>query len=145
MLSFSQKLGHLPRTSASRYFWWLAFVDQPKFSVRISDHVSNTNVSASKTAFLAHFFVSKPVDESSCTFLGFRCTQIGIWHVNTNLNQKLLANALLRWFFALKCAPSCRETKMKIIANNPLLFYKMPSVRFHKRKINYIRILPQQS
>ena len=29
MLHFSEKLGHLPRPSASRYFWWLAFVDQP--------------------------------------------------------------------------------------------------------------------
>ena len=30
MLSFSEKFGLLPRTSASRYFWWLAFVDQPQ-------------------------------------------------------------------------------------------------------------------
>ena len=30
MLSFSEKFGLLPRTSASRYFWWLAFVDQPE-------------------------------------------------------------------------------------------------------------------
>ena len=29
MLSFSEKMGHLPSTSASRYFWWLAFTDQP--------------------------------------------------------------------------------------------------------------------
>ena len=32
MLSFSEKFGLLPRTSASRYFWWLAFVDQPSSS-----------------------------------------------------------------------------------------------------------------
>ena len=29
MLSFSEKFGHLPRPSVFRYFWWLAFVDQP--------------------------------------------------------------------------------------------------------------------
>ena len=29
MLSFSEKLGHPQRTSASRYFWWLAFEHTP--------------------------------------------------------------------------------------------------------------------
>ena len=29
MLRFSEKLGHLPRPSVSRHFWWLAFIDQP--------------------------------------------------------------------------------------------------------------------
>ena len=29
MFRFSEKLGHLPRPSASRYFWWLAFEHQP--------------------------------------------------------------------------------------------------------------------
>ena len=34
MWRFSEKLGHLPRPSASRYFWWLAFVDQPVIQPR---------------------------------------------------------------------------------------------------------------
>ena len=29
MLRFSEKLGHLPRPSSPRYFWWLALEYQP--------------------------------------------------------------------------------------------------------------------
>ena len=39
MWRFSEKLGHLPRPSASRYFWWLAFEYQP-----VSSSGSNTQV-----------------------------------------------------------------------------------------------------
>ena len=69
-MSFSQKLGHLPRTSASRYFWWLAFVDQPKnycsrmFTYGLHDLnvVFKSTILLYKNAFLCLIFVpSLPV------------------------------------------------------------------------------------
>ena len=44
VFSFSQKLGHLLRVSASRYFWWLAFQYQPNNTTFLKILVKNINL-----------------------------------------------------------------------------------------------------
>ena len=83
MLRFSEKLGHLPRPSVSRYFWWLAFVHQP---------FGDTLTEGSKSTW----------GTRKGTFrLGLKSNLV--W---PQTNESFLKNAILLIFFALLKIPS---------------------------------------
>ena len=83
MLRFSEKLGHLPRPSVSRYFWWLTFVHQPPKSTtfRYFHGETLTHISATYTIG-KNFYIIK-----------FRIThwiRNTIWNTK-NLNRKKIS------------------------------------------------------